>query len=138
MVEVALLALSALTLAIIALASMSAFATDTPATAAPSFQGIVEVHDVHAEADQVSAVLLNVSSKRLHGVRVRIDHAWQWTDERHPADQNPGRSTVYDVPGDIPPGGRSSFTYRPDVPLPQRGDGHFETSVSVVGLEQAG
>ena len=54
------------------------------------------------------------------------------------AEESPGRTAVYTVPGEIPPGGQLPFTYRPDTPLPQRTDGRFETSVSVVGLEQVG
>jgi hypothetical protein len=74
--------------------------------------------------------------RRLHGVRLRIERSWLWTDERHPAEDSPGRSTVYAVPGDIPPGGRLPFTYRSDTPLPQRSDGRFETSARVIGVEQ--
>jgi hypothetical protein len=82
------------------------------------------------------------SSTRSPGrnVQVQIDRSWLWKNERHPgADtNNPGRSVVYAVPGEIPPGGRLPFTYRSDGALPQRSDGSFGTSVSVVSLEQMG
>ena len=101
-------------------------------------QKTVDVRDVHANPDQVSGVLVNLSSKSVRSIRVRIDQAWLWKNERHPGEDkdNPGRSDVYTVPGEIPPGGRLPFTYRPDTPLPQRSDGRFESSVSVVSLEQ--
>jgi len=103
-------------------------------------QKIVEVRDVRAQPDQVSGVLVNLSSKPVRNVRVRIDRTWLWADERRAGgtEESPGRSAVYAVPGEIPPGGRLPFTYRPETPLPQRSDGRFETSVSVVGLEQTG
>ena len=86
------------------------------------------------------AVAEVASSNPVRNVRIQIDRSWRWKNERHPgADaDNPGRSVVYAVPGEIPPGGRLPFTYRPDSALPQRSDGSFETSVSVVGLEQVG
>ena len=82
----------------------------------------------------------NVLSKPVRNVRVRIDRSWLWADERRAGgtEESPGRSAVYTVPGEIPPGGRLAFTYQPESPLPQRSDGRFETSVSVVGLEQTG
>jgi hypothetical protein len=101
---------------------------------------VVDVRDVRARPDQVSGVLVNLSSKPVRNVQVRIDRSWLWKNERHPGEDkdNPGRSVVYAVPGEIPPGGRLPFTYRPDTPLPERSDGRFETSVSVVSLEQVG
>jgi hypothetical protein len=98
----------------------------------------VDVRDVDAHPDQVSGVLVNLSSKLVRSIRVRIDQPWLWTNERHPGENkdDPGRSAFYTVAGEIPPGGRLPFTYRPDTPLPERSDGRFETSVSVVGLEQ--
>lgn len=121
--------------------SLTAAAEETSgAVVQKQLQQIVEVRDVRAEPDQVSGVLVNLSSKVVHDVRVRIDRSWLWANERHPGEteDNPGRTAVYTVPGDIPPGGHLSFTYRSDTPLPQRRDGRFETSVSVVGLEQVG
>jgi len=98
------------------------------------------VRDVRVQADEVSGVLVNLSSNPVRNIQVRVDCSWLWKNERHPgADKDdPGRSVVYAVPGDIPPGGRLPFTYRPDSALPQRSDGSFETSVSVVSLEQVG
>jgi hypothetical protein len=99
---------------------------------------IVEVRDVRAQPDQVTGVLVSLSSKPVRSIQVRIDRSWLWTNERHPGANNPGSSVVYTVPGEIVPGGRLPFTYRPDALLPERQNGRFETSVSVVSLDQVG
>jgi hypothetical protein len=120
--------------------SLTVAAEDTTGAVRQHLEQIVDVRDVRAEPDQVSGVLVNLSSKPVRNVRVRIDRSWLWADERHAggAEESPGRTAVYTVPGEIPPGGHLPFTYRSDTPLPQRSDGRFETSVSVVGLEQVG
>lgn len=94
--------------------------------------------DVRADPNQVSGVLVNVSDKVMRNVRILLDRSWLWADERHPAaaEDDPGRAAVYTVPGEILPSGQLPFTYRGAGSLPQRPDGHFTTSVSVVGLEQ--
>ena len=126
--------------AAIGFTSFTAAGEDTTGSDRKDLQRVVEVRDVRAEPDRVSGVLVNLSSKPVRGVRLRIDRSWLWADEKHAggAEESPGRTAVYTVPGEIPPGGQSPFTYRSDTPLPQRTDGRFETSVSVVGLEQVG
>src|SRR6185436_17262734 len=126
--------------AAIGFTSFTAAGEDTTGSDRKDLQRVVEVRDVRAEPDRVSGVLVNLSSKPVRGVRLRIDRSWLWADEKHAggAEESPGRTAVYTVPGEIPPGGKLPFTYRPDTPLPQRTDGRFETSVSVVGLEQVG
>ena len=133
-------ALVAVAFGLLGFTSLTAAAADTPEAIRPDVQQTVAVREVRAERDQVSGVLVNLSSKPVHDVRVRIDHAWLWANERHAGgtEESPGRTVVYTVPGEIPPGGRLSFTYRSDTPLPERTDGRFETSVSVVELEQRG
>jgi hypothetical protein len=132
--RLALVSFAALALAGIAIAA------ETTMVAPDKLQKMVEVRDVRVQSDEVSGVLVNLSSNPVRNVQVRIDRSWLWKNERHPgADtDNPGRSVFYTVPGEIAPGGRLPFTYRPDSALPQRSDGSFETSVSVVGLEQVG
>jgi hypothetical protein len=131
-------ALIVVSVATLALPGPTAAAQDTTDVVRSHLEQVVAVRDVQAEPDQVSGVLLNLSSKVVHDVRVLIDRSWLWADERHPgpAEDNPGRAAVYAVPGEIPPGGHLPFTYRSDTPLPQRSDGRFRTSVSVVGLDQ--
>jgi hypothetical protein len=38
----------------------------------------------------------------------------------------------------IPPVGRLPFTYRPSAPMPARPEGHYDTSVRVIGLVAIG
>lgn len=138
-VDVLVTATAALGLGLVAavgFGSLTAAAADTPQIVQQHLEQVVAVRDVHGDADQVSGVLVNLSDTLVHDVRVQIDRAWLWADERNPgaAEDSPGRTAVYTVPGEIPPGGRVSFTYRSDTPLPQRSDGRFETSVAVVGL----
>jgi hypothetical protein len=134
--------LAALTvvLAAIGFTGRIAGAEDSAGGAPQHLQQIIDVRDVRTEPDQVSGVLVNLSTKVVHDVRVRVDRAWLWADEHAAggAAESPARTAVYTVPGEIVPGGRLPFTYRSATPLPQRSDGRFETSVSVIGLEQVG
>jgi hypothetical protein len=140
MVDTRLAALAVALFAALGFAAIGGAAENTPVAADQHFQQVVEVRDVRADSDQVSGVLVNLSTKSVRSVRVRIDRSWLWANERQAggAEDSPGRTAVYTVPGEIPPGGHLPFTYRSDTPLPQRSDGRFETSVSVVGLEQIG
>jgi len=119
---------------------MTVAAEDTRTLSEHALEAVVEIQDVRVQPDHVTGMLVNLSGKIVRDVQVRIDRTWLWTNERHPGDSNddPGRSVVYAVPGKMQPGGRLAFTYRFDTPAPQRTDGRFETSVSVVSLEQAG
>jgi hypothetical protein len=117
-----------------------AIAAETTILSPANLQKIVEVRDVRVQPDEISGVLVNLSSKPVSNVQVQIERSWLWKNERHPgADKdNPGRSVVYAVPGEIPPGGRLPFSYRADTALPERSDGSFDTSVSVLSFEQIG
>jgi hypothetical protein len=133
---------SRLTVALFATLGLSGIVIAAETTMVPpeQLQKIVEVRDVRSQPDRVTGVLVNLSSKPVRSIQVRIDRSWLWTNERHPGEEthDPGRSVIYTVPGEIAPGGRLPFTYRPDAPLPERRDGRFETSVTIVGLEQVG
>ncbi|MBI3785600.1 MAG: hypothetical protein HY270_19580 [Deltaproteobacteria bacterium] len=67
-----------------------------------------------------------------------IRHAWLWKNERHPGSDNPGRTDRYVVPGEVPAGGTLPFSYTIEPPLPNRSDGHFVTTVELVGLTEVG
>ncbi len=98
----------------------------------------VALRDVTVEGDLVSGVLTNRSGKVLRDVQLLIQHDWRWRNEFRPGEDNPGRAVYYTVPGEIPPGGQTTFTYRADPPLPARPDGRFDTSVEVVGFVEVG
>ena len=132
--RLALVSFAALALAGIAIAA------ETTIVAREKLQKIVTVRDVRGQPDEVSGVLVNLSSNPVRNVTVQIDRSWLWKNERHPGanKDNPGHSVVYAVPGEIAPGGSLPFTYRTDTVLPHRSDGSFETSVSVVSVEEIG
>jgi hypothetical protein len=99
---------------------------------------VLGLADVKVKAGTVSGVLVNKSPHPIREVQLLIDHVWFWNDERHPGEDNPGRSDYYTVHGEVPLHGSLPFTYHPSPPLPRRGDGHFGTSVQVVGFVEVG
>jgi hypothetical protein len=99
---------------------------------------VVGLTDVKVNDGAVSGVLVNKSAHPIREVELLIDHVWLWSDERHPGEDNPGRSEYYTVHGEVPPRGSLPFTYHPSPPLPHRTDGHFETSVRIAGLIEVG
>lgn len=99
---------------------------------------VVVVRDVSTRAGVVSGVLANRSRKLLRDVRLLFHHTWLWKNEMHPGEDSPGRVDYYTVKSELPPGETVDFTYRPEPPLPDRDDGHFETSVEVVGWTEIG
>lgn len=98
----------------------------------------VRVAEVQARDGLVTGTLVNTSRAPVRNVELLIRHTWFWNNERHPGDDSPGRTDVYDVRGEIPPRQQMPFTYQVSPPLPQRFDGHFETTVEVVGFAQVG
>ena len=84
----------------------------------------------------VTGVIANQSPTTVEDVRLLIRHTWFWKDEKHPGEKSPGRAEYYTVAGEITPGGEQPFSYSPNPPLPQRADGHFETSVEIVSFGQ--
>lgn len=117
----------------------AAGAAKQPPDLSPSpLEQIVAVRDVRGNDELVSGVLVNLSDRVVRDVRLLVDRSWLWAHARPPSDaaDDPGRVAVHTVPGQIPPSGQLPFTYRGGKPLPQRADGRFETSVSVVGFDQ--
>jgi hypothetical protein len=99
---------------------------------------VVLVTDLSVQDGIMSASLVNKSPRLVRGVRLLIRHAWVWKDERHPGADSPGTAEYYIVHNTILPGQSLRITQTPSPPLPQRSDGHFETSVEVVGFEEVG
>ncbi len=98
----------------------------------------VTVRDVTTRHGVVSGMLGNRSRKMLRDVRLLIHHTWLWKTEQKPGDDSPGRVDYYTVRSELPPGESVEFTYRTNPPLPERDDGHFETTVDVVGWTEIG
>ena len=96
------------------------------------------IRDVHSKGDTITGTIVNNSHRPLREVRLLIRHGWLWKNERHPGTDNPGRTDRYVVPGEVPAGGSLPFTYVLDPPLPDRQDGHFVTTVELVGFTEVG
>jgi hypothetical protein len=98
----------------------------------------VRVSDVRAHNGVVTGTLVNTSRTPVRNVELLVRRTWFWSNERHPGNDNPGRADVYAVRAEIPPHEQMPFTYQVSPPLPQRDDGHFQTTVEVVGFAQVG
>jgi hypothetical protein len=100
---------------------------------------IVVVRDVTTTPrGGVSGVLVNHSHKQLRDIRLLIHHTWLWKKEMKPGDDSPGRVDYYTVRSELPPEGEIELKYRPEPPLPDRDDGHFDTTVEVAGWTEIG
>jgi len=100
---------------------------------------VVAVRDVRVrDGGVVSGLIVNDAATPLRDIKLLIRYQWVWKDERHPGRNNPGRVAYHTVYNEIPPEVSVNFTYRPNPPLPDRQDGHFETSVEVVGWVEVG
>jgi hypothetical protein len=99
----------------------------------------LEVLDVKSAADgSVTGRLHNTSTAVIKDVKLLVTYTWYWNDERHPGDDNPGRSAYVAISGELPPGGSAPFNYTPNPLLPKRTDGTFKTTVGVQEFAQVG
>lgn len=96
----------------------------------------VSARNVTLQGDAVSGVIANDSPHAVRDVKLEITYGWLWKNERHPGTDNPGRTDLYTLTGEIPAGGSMPFTYRPSSPLPTRSDGTFNASASVIGFTE--
>jgi hypothetical protein len=96
----------------------------------------VSVRDVIIKNGEVSGEVVNKSPRSVRDVELLIRYTWIWKDEVHPGENDPGRSVYYTVDREIPPGQSVRFSYKPSTPLLSRGDGTFETTVSLAGFSE--
>lgn len=96
---------------------------------------VVVVRNVTVREGTVSGELVNKSSRSLRDVQLQIRYTWLWNDEFHPGKDDPGTSVYHTVEQEIAPGGTASFSYKPSFATP-RGDGRFETAVTVAGFTE--
>jgi len=102
-------------------------------------RGRVAIRDFAVARDgTVSGALCNVSNEPVRDVRLVIERTWVSKKEFRAGTDDPGRTEFHTVGETISPGGQVPFTYRPSAPLPNRTDGHYDTSVGVVGLVAIG
>jgi len=98
----------------------------------------VRVEDVQTSADSVRGRLANLESGELRDIRLLITHTFYWADELHPGEDNPSRTDIFTIDGPIAPRGDLTFEEKLVPPLPMRADGHFTTSVEVLGFTKIG
>ena len=132
----AVCAIAAFTLASYGLARSASAAEEviSPQQAADT----VTTTGIQVHGGVVSGRVVNHTDTTLRNVKVMVDHAWLWSNERHPGMNDPSRTDFYTVPQAIPPHGSMAFEYRATPPLPQRSDGHFDTVVKVDAFTQLG
>ena len=97
---------------------------------------IVSVEKVSVTDGSVSGEVINHSKNALRDVQLLIRYIWLWDNETKPGKNDPSASFYYNLPGEIPPGGRASFTFKPAQPLAKASGGHFETSASIAGFSE--
>jgi hypothetical protein len=98
----------------------------------------VTTADVLVHDGVVSGTVVNRSGATLRDVKVMIDHAWLWNNERHPGPNDPSRTDFYTLPQAIPPYGTQLFEYHMRAPGPHRTDGRFATMVKVISFTEVG
>ena len=96
---------------------------------------IVTIENVAVQDGTVSGEARNHSPNTLRDVQLFIRYTWLWDNEFHPGSEDPGTSSIYTLPKEIPPGGRLSFT-SPSPQLPKVPGGRFVTSVFITGFTE--
>jgi hypothetical protein len=84
----------------------------------------------------VSGEVYNRSANTVRDVQLFIRYTWLWDNETKPGKNDPGTSTYYTLPNEIPPGGRLPFTFKPSSPLPKMPGGRFETTASIASFTE--
>ena len=101
-----------------------------------AIERIVSVDKVSVTDASVSGEVVNHSRNAVRDVQLLIRYIWLWTNETKPGRNDPSVSFYYNLPGEIPPGGRASFTFKPSQPLARTSGGHFETIASIAGFSE--
>lgn len=127
-----------------AIVSFSSPAFGEPAVRREVVSGAVAASDLELRGLEVGSdgsaqgTIVNGSSFLIEDLVLQVNHTWSWSDERHPGDDDPGRSGYVRVAGDIPAKGSAGFSYTPDPPLVKRTDGRFQTEVAVHSFREIG
>jgi hypothetical protein len=110
----------------------SAESADSEIVSAPAAASKLELRGLAVGSDGgITGSVFNGSGVAIKDVELLVSHVWSWNDERHPGENNPGRSSYIRVAGEIPASGSIPFSYKPEPPLPTRTDGNFETTAAV-------
>jgi hypothetical protein len=81
----------------------------------------------------VTGTVENLTEHPLRDVRLRVQCAWHWKNERRPGTDDPSWGAVVAIP-EIPPRGEAAFRQEPPRPPPVRSDGEFHVEVTLAGL----
>ncbi|HWO40719.1 MAG TPA: hypothetical protein VNO43_02835 [Candidatus Eisenbacteria bacterium] len=96
----------------------------------------ITLENVVVKNGTVTGEVRNRSPHTLRDVQILVRYTWLWNNEFKPGKDDPGASFYHTVPGEIPPGRSTHFSFSPTPPLPKRADGRFETTVSVAGFSE--
>ncbi len=97
---------------------------------------VVVLDKISVQNGAVSGTVHNKSSHIIRDLQLFIRYSWLWDNEFKPGKDDPGTSTFYKLPQEIPPQGTISFTFTPATPLPKVSGGRFQTSVSIAGFTE--
>jgi len=122
----------AASLALAAALPVTVQAADTVVTERENMASMIDVSDVQADASMVSGKLVNRTADSLRDMKLVVTDDFKFTGKRQPGSENPSQVTQMQVVGPIPPQG--SIPFNLNRALPDRNDGTFSTSVSVVGF----
>jgi len=86
----------------------------------------------------VTGTVVNGSGVVSKDVELLVGHAWSWSDERNPGEDNPGLAGYVRVTGESPAKGSMAFSCTPSPPLPKRTDGSFQTTAAVQSFTEIG
>ena len=97
---------------------------------------LLAVEKVTVTDGAVAGEVINRSPHTIRDVQLFVRHTWLWDNETKPGKNDPGSSTYYMVPNEIPAGGRVPFSYKPSPLLPKVAGGNFITTVAIAGYTE--
>jgi hypothetical protein len=80
---------------------------------------LLAIEKLSVQDGVVAGEIHNRTPHIIREVQLFIRNTWLWDDEFKPGKDDPGTSTYYTLPKEIPAGGRLPFTYSPSPPLPK-------------------
>jgi hypothetical protein len=125
--------------ALLGILTLPLFGAPARAAVVPSSEAAqtLVINDLTLKDGSVSGTVVNKSPATLRGVELLLRQVWQWTDERHPGADSPGRTLPFTLRGDVAPNASAPFTFQ-TPPLDQRSDGRFVTTMDVIGFTEVG
>ncbi|HYA30505.1 MAG TPA: hypothetical protein VEI95_16945 [Acidobacteriota bacterium] len=97
---------------------------------------ILAIEKLAIDGGTVSGEVYNRSTHLVRDVQLFVRYTWLWHDEMKPGKDDPGTSSYYTLPKEIPAGGRMSFSFKPSPPLTKISGGRYVTSVAIAGFTE--